>query len=121
MKKIITLAALSLFSLFFFACGSKSENANYVGYWQGEANMIFEVLTENGTDYIIRNINGDLNAKIVGDTLRGKNSLDMEYTMFVKGDSAYYNFGSITTGYKRISEAEYKKMFEEQKKNSSAI
>jgi len=114
MKKIITLAALSLFALMFFACGH--ETPNYVGCWQGEANMIFEVLTENGSDYIIRNVNGDLNAKIVNDTLRGKNSLDMEYTMYVKGDSAYYNFGSITTGYKRISQEEYQKLFATQQK-----
>lgn len=114
MKKIITIAAISLISLFFFACGESS--SNYVGYWQGEANMIFEVLTENGTDYIIRNINGDLTARVEDGALRGKNSLDMEYVMKVKGDSAYYEFGSITTGYKRISKAEYDKIFENQKK-----
>jgi hypothetical protein len=54
-------------------------------------------------DYIIRNVNGDLNATIVDDTLRGKNSLDMEYKMAVKGDSAYYTFSGIVTGYARIS------------------
>ncbi|MCQ2063745.1 MAG: hypothetical protein MJY99_10485 [Fibrobacter sp.] len=121
MKKIITFAAISLFSLLFFACGSKSDKPNFVGCWQGEANMIFEVLTENGTDYTIRNVNGDLSAQIVNDTLRGKNSLDMEYTMSVKGDSAYYNFGSITTGYKRISDSEYRKLFDAQKKAASEI
>ena len=57
MKKILTLALL-LLSLVLFGCGQDS--ANYVGYWQGETNMIFEVLTENGSDYIIRNMNGDL-------------------------------------------------------------
>jgi hypothetical protein len=116
MKKIITIAIFSLVSLMFSAC---SENkADYTGYWLGEANMIFEVLTENGSDYIIRNINGDLNAKVENGALRGKNSLDMEYVMKVKGDSAYYEFGSITTGYKRISKAQYDEIYAAQKKAS---
>lgn len=116
MKKIILLSALSLSTLMFTACGEK--NVEYKGYWMGEANMIFEVLSENGTDYIIRNINGDLNAKIESGALRGKNALDMEYVMKVKGDSAFYEFGSITTGYKRISKDEYDKIFASQKKAS---
>ena len=114
MKKIIAIATFSLVSLFFIACGESS--SNYVGYWQGEANMIFEVLTENGTDYIIRNVNGDLTAKVEDGALRGRNSLDMEYLMRVKGDSAYYEFGSITTGYQRIGQAEYQKILDSQKK-----
>ena len=114
MKKIITIAILSLASLLFFACGN--DTANYVGYWKGEANMIFEVLTENGTDYIIRNVNGDLTAKVEDGALRGRNSLDREYLMRVKGDSAYYEFGSITTGYQRIGQAEYQKILDSQKK-----
>ena len=116
MKKILAIASLSLAPLMFTACGESS--SNYVGYWQGEANMIFEVLTENGTDYIIRNINGDLQATVSGGALRGKNSLDMEYVMKVKGDSAYYEFGSITTGYKRISKSLYDVIFAAQKKAS---
>ena len=116
MKKILAIASLSLAPLMFTACGECS--SNYVGYWQGEANMIFEVLTENGTDYIIRNINGDLQATVSGGALRGKNSLDMEYVMKVKGDSAYYEFGSITTGYKRISKSQYDEIFAAQKKAS---
>lgn len=107
MKKILTLALL-LLSLALFGCGQDS--TNYIGYWQGETNMIFEVLTENGSDYIIRNMNGDLKATISDGALRGKNSLDMEYLMRVKKDSAYYEFGGITTGYKRITEEEYKKI-----------
>lgn len=116
MKKILAIASLSLAPLMFTACGESP--SNYVGYWQGEANMIFEVLTENGTDYIIRNINGDLQATVSGGALRGKNSLDMEYVMKVKGDSAYYEFGSITTGYKRISKSQYDEIFAAQKKAS---
>ena len=114
MKKIIAIATFSLVSLFFIACGESS--SNYVGYWQGEANMIFEVLTENGTDYIIRNINGDLSATYKDGAIRGKNSYDMEYVMKVKGDSAFYEFGQITTGYKRITKDEYESIFSTLKK-----
>lgn len=109
MKKIITLLAFSFLALSFVACDSGKQN--YVGYWMGESNMIFEVLTENQKDYTIRNVNGDLSATIRDGALRGKNSLDMEYSMRVKGDSAYYEFGSITTGYKRISKDEYDRIF----------
>ena len=105
MKKIIPFATLALSSLFLFGCGQ--DNVNYTGCWLGDENMAFEVLTENGTDFIIRNINGDLKANIQDGALRGKNSLDMEYKMNVKGDSAYYEFGGIVTGYKRISKEEY--------------
>ena len=47
MKKILAIASLSLAPLMFTACGESS--SNYVGYWQGEANMIFEVLTSTVT------------------------------------------------------------------------
>ena len=105
MKQKILIIALLLLSFMFFACSK--ETPNFIGYWQGEANMVFEVLTENGMDYIIRNVNGDLNATVVDDTLRGKNSLDMEYKMAVRGDSAYYTFSGIVTGYARISKQKY--------------
>ena len=108
MKKIIPFATLTLSSLLLFGCGEN--NVNYTGCWLGEENMAFEVLTENGTDYTIRNINGDLQATIQDGALRGKNALDMEYKMNVKGDSAYYEFGGIITGYKRISKEEYNKV-----------
>lgn len=116
MKKIITLSAILLSTLLLNACGEKTDS--YVGQWQGESNMIFEVLSENNQDFIIRNVNGDLNAKAQGDKICGKNTLDMQYCMSVKGDSAYYEFGGITTGYKRISKAEYDKLFATQKKAS---
>lgn len=109
MMKKLSLFTLSLLAISFTACDSGKQN--YVGYWKGESNMIFEVLTENQKDYTIRNINGDLSAKIEDGALRGRNSLDMEYKMTVKGDSAYYEFGSITTGYKRISKDEYESIF----------
>ena len=108
MKKIIPFATIALSSLFLFGCGQ--DNVNYTGCWLGESNMAFEVFTENGMDYTIRNINGDLKATIQDGALRGKNSLDMEYKMNVKGDSAYYEFGGIVTGYKRISKEEYNKV-----------
>ena len=108
MKKIIPFATIALSSLFLFGCGQ--DNVNYTGCWLGESNIAFEVFTENGTDYTIRNINGDLKATIQDGALRGKNTLDMEYKMNVKGDSAYYEFGGIVTGYKRISKEEYNKV-----------
>ena len=87
--------------------------------------MIFEVLTDNNIDFTIRNVNGDLKAKYENNALRGKNSLDMDILMRVKGDSAYYEFGEdesgkIVTGYKRISKEEYDKIFasQTQAKNS---
>ena len=108
MKKIIPFATLTLSSLLFFGCGQ--DDVNYTGCWLGEENMAFEVLTENGTDFTIRNINGDLKATIQDGALRGRNALDMEYKMNVKGDSAYYEFGGIITGYKRITKEEYEKV-----------
>ena len=116
MKKIISFTTIALSSLFLFGCGQ--DNVNYTGCWLGEADMAFEVLSENGKDYIIRNVNGDLKATIQDGALRGKNSLDMEYKMNVKQDSAYYEFGGIITGYKRISKEEYEKIVANQKKTS---
>lgn len=115
MKKIIALTiTLSAAATLFTACGNDS--ANYVGHWQGEANMIFEVLSENNKNFTIRNVNGDLSAETKGDKICGKNSLDMEYCMSVKDDSAYYEFGGVTTGYKRIGKSEYDAIFATQKK-----
>lgn len=117
MKKKIFITALSLLALTFFGCSSK--NPEFTGYWKGDANIIFEVLpksADNATDYIIRNLNGDLEASISNDTLRGKNSLNMEFFMVVDGDSAYYQFENIRTGYKRISQSEYEAIFKEQSK-----
>ena len=105
MKKAIFISASLISSMFLFGCG---DNANYTGCWKGEANMIF--------DYTIRNVNGDLSATIQEGKLCGKNSLDMPYCMNVKGDSAYYEFGGITTGYARISKEEYEDIFASQKK-----
>lgn len=116
MKKKILITALSLLALTFFGCSDKK--AEFTGYWKGDANIIFEVLpkAENSSDYIIRNLNGDLEASIQNDTLRGKNSLNMEFFMVVNGDSAYYQFENIRTGYKRISQSEYEAIFKEQSK-----
>ena len=97
------------------------EPKSYIGYWLGEGNMIFDVFTENGEDFIIRNVNGDLKVKFEDGILRGKNSLGMDISMTVKGDSAYYQFGenedgSIITGYKRISKEEYDMILDEQRR-----
>ena len=114
MKKVISISAIIIPSLFLFGCSG--DNANYIGCWKGESNMIFEVLSDNGTDYTIRNVNGDLQAAHKDGKLCGTNSLDMPYCMTVKGDSAYYEFGGITTGYARISKEEYEDIFATQKK-----
>jgi hypothetical protein len=123
MKTKLILSAL-LFSTFtFFGCGN--EKPNYTGYWKGEADMIFEVFSDNNVDFTIRNVNGDLNAKLDNGILRGKNSLDMDIMMRVKGDSAYYEFGEdesgkIVTGYKRISKDEYDKIYAAQSQAKSS-
>ena len=39
----------------------------------------------------------------------------MPFSMQVKGDSAYYQFGTIITGYKRISKEAYQEIFKMQK------
>ena len=114
MKKAILISATFISSMVLFGCGDNG--ANYTGCWKGEANMIFEVLTDNHQDYTIRNVNGALAATIQDGKLCGKNSLDMPYCMSVKGDSAYYEFGGITTGYARISKEEYEDIFASQKK-----
>ena len=113
MKKTITFAILSVISLIFVACGMQDDKQGkdaYIGYWQNDENTIFEVLSENGTDFIIRNVYGDLTAKIENGALRGKNSVDMDFSMKVKGDSAFYLFADITTNYKRITKEEYDKI-----------
>ena len=122
MKTKILLSALLLSSFTFFGC--VDNQAQYTGYWKGEDDMIFEVFTENNIDYTIRNVNGDLTAKYENNALRGKNSLNMDILMRVKGDSAYYEFGEdesgkIVTGYKRISKDEYDKIFKAQSEAKS--
>lgn len=114
MKKILTFSAIALSTLMFSACSQN--NADFTGCWQGESNMIFEVLSTDNVSFTIRNINGDLTATAQDGKICGKNTLDMQYCMSVKGDSAYYEFGGITTGYKKISKAEYDKLFANQKK-----
>ncbi|MCF0224266.1 MAG: hypothetical protein HUK20_08345 [Fibrobacter sp.] len=114
MKKILIYSSIALSTLMLAACGQGTPE--FTGYWQGEANMVFEVLSNDGAAYTIRNVNGDLSATIQNGKLCGKNSLDMEYCMSVKNDSAYYEFGGITTGYKRISKSEYETIFATQKR-----
>ena len=115
MMKAILIPASLVSSMFLFGC---SGDADYTGCWKGEANMIFEVLSDNSRDFTIRNVNGDLKASVEEGKICGKNSLDMPYCMSVKGDSAYYEFGGITTGYVRISKEEYDDIFATQKKTT---
>jgi hypothetical protein len=113
MKIKILFILISLLTILFIGCGS-NEKSNYIGYWQGEDNLIFEVLSTGNNKYTIRNINGDLQASIENDVLTGKNSLDMPFSMKVKGDSAYYQFGTIITGYKRIDKTAYDAIYKTQ-------
>ncbi|HHX15429.1 MAG TPA: hypothetical protein GX724_04640 [Fibrobacter sp.] len=110
MKKQIFFLASILSLLFLVACSEKEKQPNYQGYWLGEENMIFEVKRTDDGKYTISNINGSLNAEYKEKALRGKNSLDMDFSMEVKGDSAFYTFGSVTTSYKRIDADTYKKI-----------
>ena len=107
MKKILALITVSILPLIFTACGLKSDTGSYIGYWQSDANTIFEVLTENGRDFIIHNEYGDLQARIKDGALRGKNSAGEEIFMAVKGDTAFYDNGRMLNGYKRITMEEY--------------
>lgn len=112
MKKVFYFA--SALALLFLASCSTKEKPVFTGFWQGEDNMIFEVFqTAPGENrYTIRNINGDLFAHIEGDSvLTGTNSLDMPFSMRVKKDSAFYQFGTIVSTYARIDEASYREQF----------
>lgn len=127
MKKILTLFTATSLALLFTACDTKKET-DYTGYWYNtEYDSPFEVI-KNEKSYVIRNINGDMPAEIQEGKLCGKNSLNMPYSMTVKGDSAYYEFSGFLTGYKRVSKAEYDKVsanktkvnFKENNDNSAA-
>lgn len=121
MKKIILSSAILLSTLLLGACGQKQNGPQYTGYWQGESNMIFQVLSEDNQNFTIRNVNGDLSAAIEDGKLCGKNTLNMSYCMTVQGDSAYYEFGGIKTGYKRIDQQTYESIFSTQKKASVTV
>lgn len=97
MKKILYIA-LAVAALLLVACGEKQEN--YYGKWTGEA-MTFEVVPDGGNKVKIVNENGSLNGEFKGGKIVGKNELDMEFEMVVKGDSAFYTFAEITTSYGR--------------------
>lgn len=110
MKKSFIFITASAFALLFSACNT--EKKDFVGYWhESESDIVFEVL-KNNNQYIVRNVNGDLTADPSADgKICGRNSLNMAYCMSLKGDSAYYEFADIVTGYKRISKEQYDKIF----------
>lgn len=107
-RKIIPLFFLIVL---FLACSKTKETQNFIGYWQNDQDLIFEVFQNADLSFTIQNINGGFQAKRINDTLTGENSLGMPFYMTVKGDSAYYRFGTIITGYQRIDEATYKQIF----------
>lgn len=98
MKKI-ALLAIAIVTLLLIACGENKEN--FYGKWTGEA-MNFEVVNDGGNKVKIVNENGTLNGEITDGKIIGKNELDMEFQMVVKGDSAFYTFADITTRYARV-------------------
>lgn len=111
MKKLFWIGALAALATL---TSCSKEKPVFTGHWQGEDDMIFEVFqTKAGeNNYTIRNINGDLFASIEGDSvLTGKNSLDMPFYMRVKGDSAFYQFGTIISKYKRINASTYESIY----------
>lgn len=118
MKKIL-VCSLFLSLAFLAACGPK-EKPVFTGFWKGEdASMLFEVFQNapGENSYTIRNIFGDLQAKIEGDSiLKGENSLGMPYVMRVRKDSAFYEFETIVSTYSRIDEKSYREQFEAFKK-----
>lgn len=95
MKKVL-FAALA--SLIFFACEKSAEN--FFGTWVGES-LTFTVEDAGSGKVRIVNENGALQGEITGGKIVGQNQLGMSFEMSVKGDSAYYTFAGITTGYKR--------------------
>ncbi len=100
---------ISLSLLFFFACSEQEKKPEFAGFWQNDLNQIFEVV-QNSEGFMVKNVNGGLQGRVVNDTLTGVNSLEMPFYMTVKGDSAFYQFGSVVTGYKRIDETEYRRI-----------
>ena len=107
MKKLLSLFAVSTLGILFTACGSKDKQ-EFTGYWlEGESELVFEVINNNG-QFIIRNVNGDLTAEKNSDgKICGNNTLGMQYCMSVEGDFATYEFAGIVTSYKRISKSQY--------------
>ena len=102
MKKIISLVLVSVMALTLaalFAC-SKDSN-NFFGKWSGES-LSFSVEPNGENKVKIVNENGTLLGEIKDGKIVGKNELGMSFEMTVKGDSAYYTFAEITTGYKRV-------------------
>lgn len=111
MKKQILFIVVFLSLLVFSSCSKKESSPIFEGFWKGDNSTIFEVFKENENSYTIRNINGSLSAKIQNDSLKGKNNLNMEFSMIVKKDSAFYSFGGLTTAYKRIDKSSYDEIF----------
>lgn len=99
MKKLLTIAFVFSTAITFMAC---SENkTNFYGKWSGES-LEFTVEANGENKVKIVNENGTLLGEIKDGKIIGKNELGMGFEMTVKGDSAYYTFADITTGYKRV-------------------
>lgn len=111
MNKLFSIGAFSALFLLSACSQQTSEKPIFTGYWQGSDQDVFEVFktAPDSNDYTIRNVFGDLHASLEGDSvLKGMNSEQMPIAMRVRGDSAYYEFANIISGYKRIDSTTYK-------------
>ena len=61
----------------------------------------------------MKNEKGELSARMVNDSLKGENSANMEFSIFVKGDFAYYSFDGVIMAYQRITKEEYDNFYAE--------
>lgn len=85
---------------------------HFEGCWKNDSNAFFEVVDDQSGAYFIRDINGKFIATKQNRKICGKNSLNKDFCINVKGDSAYYEIDGATTNFIRISKEEYDKIFE---------
>jgi len=90
-----------------------SNSERYIGYWKAPKGRLFQVLRERGIDYVVKNENEKFSARMVNDSLKGKNSANMEFSIFVKDDFAYYSFDGVVIAYQRITKEEYDSFYAE--------
>ena len=90
-----------------------SNSERYIGYWKAPKGRLFHIFRERGVDYVVKNENEKFSARMVNDSLKGKNSANMEFSIFVKDDFAYYSFDGVVIAYQRITKEEYDSFYAE--------
>ena len=88
------------------------------GYWKNDNNAIFEISKDESGVYFIYDIEGKDIAKKQDNKICGENSVDGNFCINVKGNSAYYETDGDTTAYTRINKEEYDKILNTQKKEA---